>query len=133
MSENTISKILQGIGIGTIIIGVIASFIIGNNTEDFAITIGSIVVSIISGMIFIGFSEIINLLQQNIDNQETIIRYLKEKPEVLKTNTFNKSGQQSQDVVSKFTNSTPKHLFRCANCGKMIEDYPCSECGYKFN
>lgn len=30
-------------------------------------------------------------------------------------------------------NPAPKHLFRCDNCGKMIEEYPCCECGFKFN
>lgn len=70
MEENMISKILKYIGIGTIIIGVIASFIVGNSADEISITIGGIIGSVISSIIFIGFSEIINLLQQNVDNQK---------------------------------------------------------------
>lgn len=77
---NIISKILKGIGIATTAIGALAALIVGANAENMAIVVGGIVGSVISGMIFIGFSEVINLLQQNVDNQATIIKSLKEKP-----------------------------------------------------
>lgn len=79
MEHNTISKVLKGIGIGTIIIGVLASLITGSNTDNIAIIIGGIIGSVISGVVFIGFSEIIMLLQESVDNQDKIIRLLNEK------------------------------------------------------
>lgn len=129
MVDNMISKILKYIGIGTIIIGIIASFIVGNRVEDATITIGGIIGSVISGIIFIGFSEIINLLQQNADNQEKIIRKLEEKTVPLIKDTATNKNELQQDAVSKFINSTPKHLFRCEKCGKMIEKFACIYCG----
>ena len=127
MSENTIAKVLKGIGIGTVAVGVLASLILGNSTDEITITIGGIIGSVISGMLFIGFSEVINLLQQNADNQEKIIRQLKEKPSVAINNKSTNSSKPSNNSTSV------KHLFRCDNCGKMIEEYPCCECGFKFN
>lgn len=128
MSENIIAKVLKGIGIGTIIVGAIASLIIGNSADEITVTIGGMIGSIISGMLFIGFSEVINLLQQNADNQEKIIRQLKEQPKtIIKETTTNKAEQPTNN------SHTTKHLFRCEQCGKMIEEYPCCECGFKFN
>lgn len=129
MADNMISKILKYIGIGTIIIGIIASFIVGNSAEEATITIEGIIGSVISGIIFIGFSEIINLLQQNVDNQEKIIRKLEEKTEPLIRDTTTNKIEHPQEAVSKFINSPPKHLFRCEKCGKMIENFPCIYCG----
>lgn len=128
MADNMISKILKYIGIGTIIIGIIASFIVGSSAEEATITIGGIIGSVISGMLFVGFSEVINLLQQNVDNQEKIIRQFKEKPSTVVRNTTAISDEQSAN-----RSTTVKHLFRCENCGRMIEEYPCCECGFKFN
>lgn len=129
MENNTVSKMLKGIGIGTIIVGVLASLITGSSADNIAITIGGIIGSVISGIIFIGFSEIINLLQQNADNQEKIIRKLDEKTVPLIKDTATNKNELQQDAVSKFINSTPKHLFRCEKCGKMVEKFPCIYCG----
>lgn len=128
MADNMISKILKYIGIGTIIIGIIASFIVGNSAEESTITIGGIIGSVISGMLFVGFSEVINLLQQNVDNQEKVLKLLKEQPK-----TIIKESSTNNKVQSINNHNSAKHLFRCANCGKMIEEYPCCECGFKFN
>lgn len=133
MSDNLISKILKGIGIGTIVVGVLASLIAVNSADSMVLIFIGIIGSVISGMIYIGFSEIISLLQQSVDNQSTIIKALKEKQSTSKVNAFNSIRHQPQDVAPKFTNSASEHLFRCANCGRMIEKYPCYECGYKFN
>lgn len=83
MENNTVSKILKGIGIGTIIVGVLASLITGSSADNIAITIGGIIGSVISGIIFIGFSEIIILLQESVDNQNKIIKLLNEKSKVV--------------------------------------------------
>lgn len=77
--ENKIGKTLHVIGITTIIVGIIGSLILSTNLDsDFPLIliIGSIV-SFISGMVFIGFGEIIALLQKNIDKQELIVKALK--------------------------------------------------------
>lgn len=127
-NENTISKILKIIGIATIAVGILASLILSSSADEITIAIGGMIGSIISGMLFIGFSEVINLLQQNADNQEKIIRQLKEQPKtIIKETTTNKAEQPTNN------SHTPKHLFRCEQCGKMIEEYPCCECGFKFN
>lgn len=127
-NENTISKILKIIGIATIVIGIIASLILGNSADEISITIGGIVGSIISGMLFVGFSEVINLLQQNVDNQEKVLRFLKEQ-----LKTIIKESSTNNKIQSISNRNSVKHLFRCENCGKMIEEYPCCECGFKFN
>lgn len=129
MPNNMISKILKYIGMGTIIIGIIASFIVGGSAGETIITIGGIIGSVISGILFLGFSEVINLLQQNVDNQEKIIRKLEEKIAPLVKDTATNKSKLQQDPVSQFINSTPKHLFRCEKCGKMIEKFPCIYCG----
>lgn len=97
MNENSVAKTLHVIGILTIIFGIIGSLICGDIfpaiTYDYSYysgydietsynaelaIIGS-VASFISGMCFIGFSEIIFLLQQSINKQEAILKLMKDK------------------------------------------------------
>ena len=76
MSENKTGKTLRIIGIVIIVLGIIGSFILSvNNDDDFPITllVGALV-SFILGMCFIGFSEIITLLQKSVDQQQMIIK-----------------------------------------------------------
>lgn len=125
-NTNAISKILKIIGIATAVIGIIASLILGNSADEISITIGGIIGSIISGMLFVGFSEVINLLQQNVDNQEKVLKLLKEQPKAtIKESSANNKAQSISNQNSV------KHLFRCENCDKMIEKYPCCECGFE--
>ena len=100
MQENVIAKVLKGIGIGTIVIGVLAFIVIGSEAESIAIVIGGIVGSAISGMMFIGFSEIIDLLQQNVDKQSKIIEKLDEKPKVVKEIIKEEPKTVLQDIES---------------------------------
>lgn len=79
--ENKIGKTLHVIGIATIIVGIIGSLILSINLDsDFPITllVGGIA-SFISGMFFVGFGEIISLLQKNVDKQDSILNYIKNK------------------------------------------------------
>lgn len=67
-NENTIGGILKGIGILILILGTIASLIIagGNGYRyefSFIRFIIPEIISVISGMMFLGFAEIIQLLQ----------------------------------------------------------------------
>lgn len=64
MENNIISKVLYFVGIGTIMVGVVASLIIGGPINNIAIIIGKTIASIISGIILIGFGEVISLLQK---------------------------------------------------------------------
>ena len=79
MTENTTAKILKGIGIAEMIICFIGGVIIGSETTNELIPITIILSGIISGTMFIGFGEIINLLQQNANKQDNILQYLKDK------------------------------------------------------
>lgn len=65
MGNNIISKILKFVGIGVIIVGIAASLISGGSVNNIAIIIGATIASIISGIILIGFGEVISLLQKN--------------------------------------------------------------------
>ncbi len=82
MSENKVGKTLHIIGVATIIIGVIGSFILSVNLDtDFPIIlIVGAISSFITGMCFVGFSEIIALLQNNANQQKEIISIIKSKP-----------------------------------------------------
>jgi len=79
MKENIVAKLLKGIGIVEMIIGFIGALIIGGETITGIASITTIVTGIISGAMFIGFGEIINLLQQNANKQEDILQYLKDR------------------------------------------------------
>lgn len=99
MNNNIISKSLKVIGIATIVIGAVASLIVGAVAENASIIIVGIIGSIISGLLFLGFSEAINLLQQNIDNQKMIIEKLGEKPStVVKEIAPTKNVSELQDI-----------------------------------
>ena len=77
--ENNTGKTLHGIGIATIIVGSISSLILSINIDiDFpVILIVGGLASFITGMCFIGFAEIISLLQANINKQDEIIKHIK--------------------------------------------------------
>ena len=79
MRENTTAKVLKGIGIAIMIICFIGALIVGGETTNELIPITFIVSGIISGTMFIGFGEIINLLQKNANKQDDILQYLKDQ------------------------------------------------------
>lgn len=77
---NQKAKIIGVIGWIIIVVGSLGSLILGSDYWMFAII--GIMSSIISGVIFIGFAEVIELLQKNTDNIRKISIVLK------KTETF---------------------------------------------
>lgn len=98
MRENATAKELNIIGIIEIICGVILFLIsIGKS-----VTIGAIwlVTGLIFGIMFIGFGEIINLLQQNIDKQNEILSKMNSKPVVTKEATKEATKAVLQDIES---------------------------------
>ena len=84
MSRNSIAKILSTIGWFIYIGGAIAGIVIGNVEVPYTFTSGSYTefsfalaftywaISFVSGTVFIGFSEIIHLLQKLVDKGESI-------------------------------------------------------------
>ena len=93
MKENKIGKVLFIIGVLTIIIGALGSFIIALMSIEFFffVLIGGIASSFISGICFIGFSEIINLLQMNLYKQDIIVGSIKNQTLDNKVNSLKAS------------------------------------------
>lgn len=86
MTENSIAKTLRIIGIVEVICGIILGFIILVAGEDFGwVGIAVMITSFITCMAFLGFAEIINLLQKNADKQDALLAFLKEQPTTEKT------------------------------------------------
>ena len=146
MEENGVAKVIRIIGWIFIIGGVISSLILGGiftiyEKYNWYIAIIGSVISIVNGIIFIGFSEIINLLQTNCDKQAEIIREIKNTENSLsKTVIVNNSLKQTtnEDLTSnnkKTIDETKNtaHTWRCAKCNKMISELPCPYCGDNFN
>lgn len=75
MIENKIGKTIYYIGVSIIVLGIIGSFIMGVNfdTDVPVFFIAGIVSSCVTGVCFIGFSEIITLLQKNVNQQQEIM------------------------------------------------------------
>ena len=81
MAENGVAKTLRIIGIVEVICGVILGIVVLADGGDFAwIGIAVMITSFITCMMFVGFAEIIKLLQKNADKQDAILSFLKEKP-----------------------------------------------------
>ena len=79
MKENGIAKTLQIIGIIEVICGSIVGFVILANGDDFGwLGIAVMIISFITCMMFVGFAEIIVLLQKNVDKQDDLLALLKE-------------------------------------------------------
>lgn len=86
MTENSIAKTLRIIGIVEVICGIILGFIILVAGENFGwVGIAVMITSFITCMVFLGFAEIINLLQKNADKQDALLAFLKEQPTTEKT------------------------------------------------
>ncbi|MGM9592100.1 MAG: hypothetical protein ACI3VK_05220 [Oscillospiraceae bacterium] len=85
MKENTTAKVLKGIGIAIMALCFIGALIIGGETSNELIPITFVVTGIISGTMFIGFGEIISLLQKNVNKQDDILKYLKDKSAIEKS------------------------------------------------
>lgn len=79
MKGNNVGKTLHDIGIAIIVLGIIGSIFLSVNF-DYEIPIILIVGAVSSfttGMCFIGFSEIIALLQKSVNHQEEILSAIK--------------------------------------------------------
>ena len=96
MSDNTYAKIIKIVGFIIIIGGIIGSFVLGGVFEkeityptsmysygsyteyNWTLAIIGAVSSFVVGLLFVGFSEIIDLLQANNDKQYEILKEIRE-------------------------------------------------------
>ena len=83
MKENTIVLVIRWIGGGVISAGIFASLVIGLMMENWIFLFAGMLSSVISGVMLLGFSEIISLLQLNVYKTEKLIKAL--SPEQQKT------------------------------------------------
>lgn len=96
MKENKVANALHTIGVLVIVIGIIGSFICGEvfpevtykyssysgyktvESYNWSLALTGVIASFIAGVCFIGFSEVISLLQESADTQERILRKLED-------------------------------------------------------
>lgn len=98
--ENKISKTLNIIGIMTIAIGIFGSLILSIKLDSdvpIIFIVGGIA-SFVAGMFFIGLSEIISLIQKNVDKQNEILEYVKNK----------KTENAPKSVIQDIEDNLPK-------------------------
>jgi uncharacterized integral membrane protein len=151
MIKNNKAYIINAIGWIDIIVGIIGSFILGkvfplitvdtflsdDKKYNWPLVITGIVISILSGVVFIGFAEIINLLQARVDQSEKLeelfIEYNKTK-----NLSLGKSGDKNNKRISEpFERKFPetKSDKEVSNSGNVNNYKPipgtkvCAKCG----
>lgn len=82
MRENTIALVIRWIGGGVMSVGIFASLVIGFMMENWIFLFGGMLSNVISGVILLGFSEIISLLQLNVYKTEKLIKTLSPEKEM---------------------------------------------------
>lgn len=100
MSDNTIAKVLKVLGILIMILGILISLILGQSSESLLITIVGSVSSIISGLLFLGFSEVIHLLQNSSDQQAAIL-------DLLSHDSGYNAGSAVEDTANRPSEAAP--------------------------
>lgn len=73
MKENKIANALEIVAFCTFTLGGLGSISLGIIFESLILAIAELLVCIITGIMFLGFSEIIKLLQKSTDSYETLI------------------------------------------------------------
>lgn len=83
MKENCVAKVLIVIGIVEVISGVIAGCCIAITVDEFRLWgVLLAIMSFINCMVFVGFAEIITLLQQNVNGQNDILAFMRDKEKI---------------------------------------------------
>lgn len=131
--ENAIATIFKYIAVIDFIGGILGGFWIASN-EYLGFMWGTFLIiaisSIITGMLFLGFAEVIKLLQLKQTQQ-----YYIELPESF-INSMNQtpSGCNSTNHNSSTTINKPSYLITCPECKttQRRDRAKCWECGYEF-
>lgn len=101
MKTNGVATVLKVIGWIVGLAGCLTGFIIfGWSSQLRVLGISFMIANFISCMLFIGFSEVINLLQANLIKQDDIYKYLASK----ETNDKNTSNVILQDIEDNLPN-----------------------------
>lgn len=79
MKENTISKVIRGFGWFFIFGGILTAVITGIAVKSWGIFSIILLCTCLSGIILIGFAEVINLLQLNVYKTEKLINAFSEQ------------------------------------------------------
>lgn len=98
MKANTIAIVIRWFGWITIFVGPIVSAVALNDmhAEDFIIV--GILANVISGVMLLGFSEIINLLQLNVYKTEKLIKALSSEKE--ETDKMKSGELETAQIIS---------------------------------
>lgn len=144
MEENPVSSLLRGIGWTAIIIGVLGSVVLGAATKSFLLFVYTLIGCGLTGVLLIGFSEVISLLQQNYNTQEKILMALKaNKPD--KRNAPERTDTALEEIAPNadktadvkatvHITSTSSSDIVCPNCGQVqpAKRNVCWKCGVSF-
>lgn len=133
--ENGIAKTLVIIGILVIVVGCITFVAVGSEEGALGVglMIGGTAMSVVCGIQFIAFGEIVSLLQQSVDKQNCIFDLLnkrvdREASERMDSDELPLQATQSNAKVSAKPES--KVPYWCENCGKEGPYFgACPSCG----
>lgn len=146
--ENTIANIIKRIGVIVIVLGIISGLIIWGIIADqssgavgFVVCLVEIVMSFVSGMLFIGLSEIIYLLQHNVNNSSALLKLINpsdcvtNEEQSVEDNEKSVEIKPNVDIKKVIEEAIPnenqiqcphcghiqsKNISRCLSCSKMI-------------
>lgn len=118
MTRNSIANAIRILAIIAMVLGTIGSAIAGVVLELVSVAIVGIFSSFVFGIVLLGLSEIVNLLQRISDQQDVISDFLKPK--------YNAPPVSAHTIANKCTLSTKERAvpsdakdipYRCAECG----------------
>lgn len=131
---NKIAKIFKIMGIVIFGIGIIFSTILGN-MSNFIVTIIAAIYSFIACMGFVGFGEVVSLLQANLDGQLAIYQLIEENntddEDKIEdnNNSNNMPTANAKKIYPQDNQSVNKVYWKCHNCGTICTNEFCPNCG----
>lgn len=129
------SKLFNIIGITLSGLGLIGGIIYGLNTKDFSLSLYIWIGTFLYCIIYFGIARILSnqdmIMSANQRHYNEILKKLQEIPNH-QNNLNDNLEQQNTPKENVSPKSSIKHFFRCPNCGKMIEAYPCMYCQRKI-
>ena len=112
VNENSVSRVICGIGWACIACGVLSGILVGIVTKLWTVPVILCLSAFVSGTIFIGFSEIIDLLQLNAYKTETLIKTVA---------SLNDMSSPSLSACPECGGAISKHASVCVHCGCPVE------------